>query len=193
MGANSKYYDVRLTPQNLRALWSAIHDNADALAAAQATIQQQAATIAAQQSQLATQQTQVQQALITAGKATSQTSQTNPSPGPGPGGGTGDAHPNHFALIDQAKTELVALGEDLTGPCGAIKIIQRAMPWIQASDPTAGFLDKPTGNNCNGFAVDIVCYTDGIIYDVLQDAGGANTPQWNFAGTVDPGRYRPTT
>ena len=136
-----------------------------------------------------------QQALITAGKATAATSQANaPSGGgSGGGGGSGDAHPNHYDLISQAKTELVALGEDLTGACGAFQIVPRAGPDIQASDPAAGFLSKPDGNNCGGFAVDIVCYNDGIIYDVLIDGGGANTPAWSFAGTVDPSRYRATT
>lgn len=200
MAGDSKFYDTRLTPQNLRALWGAIHKNADDLAAANATIQQQAQTIADQASQIAAQGQQVQQAVIAAGKATAAATTTNDTGGSGGGGGnTGDAHPNHQALIQQAKDELVALAEDLTGPCGAFKIVQRAVPWIQASDPAAGFLSKTSGNNCTGFAVDIVCYNDGIIYDVLGAAGDGdgvttgNDPQWNFAGTVEPGRYRQST
>ena len=190
-----RFYNLSPTPENFQRLWDKVWAISDANAAANTTIQQQAATITTLQSQLTSVSQQAQQAAIAAGKATSATTTSNDTSGPGGGGGgggTGDAHPNHFTLIEQAKNELVALAEDLTGPCGAIKIIKRAMPWIQASDPAAGFLDKPTGNNCAGFAVDIVCYNDGIIYDVLIDAGGANTPAWSFAGTVDPGRYRAT-
>jgi hypothetical protein len=199
--ANTKgrFYNLQPTPDNFRALWDRVHALDDGVTGANATIQQQAATIAAQAALITSLQQGVQQALITAGKATSATSQ-----GTAPGGGgtpppTGDAHPNHQALIQQAKDELVALSEDLTGPCGAFKIVQRAVPWIQASDPAAGYLEKTSGNNCGGFATDIVCYNDGIIYDVLGAAGDGdgvttgNDVQWNFAGTVDPSRYRATT
>jgi Tfp pilus assembly protein FimV len=188
-----RFYDTEASPSNLRAIWDRLHDLSSKHEANATTITQQAATIASLQSQLTAAQQQAQQALITAGKAVSQTSQALPPAG---GGGSppagGDTHPNHYALIKQAKDELVALSTDLSGPCGAFKIVQRAVPYIQASDPAAGFLSKTSGNNCGGFAVDIVCYNDGVIYDVLIDAGASNGPSWSFSGTVDPGRYRAT-
>lgn len=200
MANRPRFYDTEASPRNLRALWDRIHDLGEKHDANTSTITQQAATIASLQSQLTTAQQQVQQALVTAGKAVSQTSQSVPPAGgggtPGGGGGSGDSHPNHYALIKQAKDELVTLGEDLTGPCNAFKIVRRAMPWIQASDPTAGFLSRSsaTPSSCNvsgtDYSVDIVAYADGVIYDVLIDSGGANTPAWNFKGSVDPSRYR---
>jgi hypothetical protein len=199
------YYNLDPTPDNFRLLWEAIHGLLT-------TQKAHTATLADHDSQLSDHTSAIQSASDTANQAVVIAGQTvNASPttpsgtsGSGTGSGsnppthTGDEHPNHQALIQQAKDELVALSEDLTGPCGAFKIIQRAVPYIQASDPSAGFLSKPTGTNCSGFATDIVCYSDGLIYDVLGAAGDGdgittgNTVQWNFAGTTDPGRYRAT-
>ena len=54
----------------------------------------------------------------------------------------------------------------------------------------AGVLRKPTGNNQDGFAVDIVCFSDGRIFDMLVDSDGAAVPGWGEAhgSPVDPGR-----
>ena len=183
------------TEQNLLALWNRIRELGVDLAAAQATITSQQTLITTLQSQQTTTEEQAQQALILAGKAASQSATgVPPAPGGGGGGGggggSGDSHPNHYALVVEAKNDLITEGEDLTGPCGGFKIVRRAAQYIQPSDPAVGLLDKPTGNNCGGYAVDIICYNDGVIYDVLIDSGGANTPAWNFSGTVDPSRYR---
>jgi hypothetical protein len=196
-----RYYDTEASPRNLRAIWDRLHDLADRHDANTTTITQQAATIAALQTQLTTAQQTAQQAAIIAGKAVSQSSTGVPPSGgggggSGGGGGNGDAHPNHANLVAQAKADLITAGEDLTGPCGGFKIVRRACQYIAPSDPTVGVLTKPapTPNNCIiagiGYAADIIMYPDGIIYDVLFDAGGANTPQWNFKGTTDPGLYR---
>lgn len=189
-----RFYNVDPSPDNFRAIWDRLHDLDAQLTTAQATVAQQAATITGLQGTQTAHQQQIQQALILAGKAVDRASTTvPPAGGGGSGGGSGDSHPNHFDLVTQAKADLITEGQDLTGPCGAFTIVQRAVQYIQPSDPTAGFLAKPDGNNCNGFATDIVCYADGVIYDVLIDGGGANTPQWSFHGTVDPSRYRAST
>ncbi len=188
------HYDTSSSPQNIRAIWSLIHSLKDDLATAKDTITQQQTTIASLTVKLTATDTKAQQALIFAGKAASLTSQgVSPAPGGGggSGGGGGDTHPNHYDLVVEAKADLTTEGEDLTGPCGAFKIVRRAAQYIAPSDPTVGLLDKPTGNNCTGYATDIIAYRDGIIYDVLIDAGGANTPAWSFSGSVDPSRYRP--
>jgi len=93
-------------------------------------------------------------------------------------------------LVQQVKAQLEAKGLDLSGPCGAFAIVKR-VAWL-LRDSGAGLLDKPAGNNCNGYAVDIVCYPNGKIRDILGDAGGANIPQWQDGEleVVDPGRYR---
>lgn len=85
-----------------------------------------------------------------------------------------------------AKTQLQNENVDTSGVEGAWKITNRA-----AIIAHAGLLEKASGNNWNGYAVDIVCYPDGHIYDVLIDGGGANTPSWQDKGMVDPSRYRP--
>lgn len=87
-----------------------------------------------------------------------------------------------------AKAELEAAGQDLSGPCGAFAIVKLAA-WKMGGG--AGLLDKPAGNNCEGYATDIIVYPDGRHYDVLVDGGGRNGPAWGDAGTVDPSRYRP--
>jgi len=95
------------------------------------------------------------------------------------------------AAVAQAKAELQAEGADLSGPCGAFTITRRAAEVI---GPPAGLLWKPPpGNQCESYAVDIVCYPDGHIWDCLIDGGGANTPAWQDKGFVEASRYRPVT
>lgn len=118
---------------------------------------------------------------------------------PGEGGGGGNAggggsvgasraHPDRSAVVAEAKAELEAAGHDLSGPCGAFAIVKLAA-WKMGGG--AGLLDKPAGNNCEGYATDIIVYADGRHYDVLVDGGGRNGPAWGDAGLVDPSRYRP--
>jgi hypothetical protein len=96
---------------------------------------------------------------------------------------------DHADVVKQVRNFLAALGLDLTAACGAFEITKR-VAW-QLRGEGAGLLDKPAGNNCRGYASDIVAYPDGTIIDILGDAGGANTPQWNSIGVVGADRYRP--
>ena len=95
---------------------------------------------------------------------------------------------NHQDLVERIKAQLEAQGVDLQGPCGGFQITSR-VAWTLRGE-RAGLLDKPAGNNCAGYAVDIICYPTGEIIDCLGDAGGDNRPLWNDAGTVDPQRWR---
>jgi len=183
-----RQYPTDPTPQNLRLIWDRIFAIEGLLTTAQATITQQATTITTLQADLAKSGRTASQALITAGQAIDAATGT-PSDG-GDEGPSGDDHPNHFAEVTQAKADVVAAGESIAGVCGAFKIVKTTAWRLRFSDPTIGLLSKPSGTNCGGYSGDIICYTDGIIFDILQDAGGANTPQWNFAGQVDPDRYR---
>lgn len=99
---------------------------------------------------------------------------------------------SHPDTVAQAKAELLASGADLSGPCGAFKIVNLAAWKLKAEG--AGLLDKPSGNNCQGFATDIIAYQQGgqtAIFDVLIDGGGANTPTWNRVDPVAFDRWRP--
>ena len=99
------------------------------------------------------------------------------------------AIPNHQNLVATVKAALLAQGADLSGPCGAFRITKN-VAWALRSEG-AGLLAKPSGNNCEGYATDIVMYPDGAIFDILIDGGGANTPAWNAGAPVNPNGYRP--
>jgi hypothetical protein len=111
-------------------------------------------------------------------------------------------------IVAAVKADLEARGVSLVGPCGAFQIVKRVAWALRATD--AGLLSKPTGNNCEGFATDIIAYPDGRIFDVLENGGGdeypeghpqagqpipgtGNGPVWNPPSDgqhVDPSRYR---
>lgn len=88
-------------------------------------------------------------------------------------------------IVKRVKDYFEAKGDDLSGPCGAFKITKQV-----AIELGLGVLQKPAGNNCDGFAVDQVMTREGVIRDVLGDAGGANSPQWGDGEQVDPNRYK---
>lgn len=93
-------------------------------------------------------------------------------------------------IVQDAKKTLEDLGENLTGPCGALRITNLVAWQLRSSG--AGLLYKPAGNNCLERAVDILAYADGRIRDILGDGGGANTPQWPEGDLeiVDGARWR---
>lgn len=108
----------------------------------------------------------------------------------------------HIDVVAAVKADLENRGVSLVGPCGAFAIVRR-VAWLFRAEG-AGLLAKPTGNNCDGFAVDIIAYPDGRIFDVLIDAGGkedrsgnpipgtGNGPAWSESpdSPVDAGRWR---
>jgi hypothetical protein len=96
---------------------------------------------------------------------------------------------DHTDVVANAKAALVATGANLSGACGAFAIT-KVVAW-QLRAEGAGLLDKPGGNNCDGYATDIIAFPSGRIVDILVSGGDVNGPSWQDAGTVDPGRYRP--
>jgi hypothetical protein len=94
--------------------------------------------------------------------------------------------------IARVKQWLLSQGRNLSGPCGAFDIVCNAVWYLRLPYPTCGLLDKPGGNQCRGFATDIIMFSDqgGQIIDVLGDGGGANVPQWGVSDIVDPSRWR---
>lgn len=185
MASGRRQYPVEPTKENMRLLWDRVFGLEESLAAANTTILEQASTIDSLSTEMVDTTKKADEALLTAGNAVSAT--------PG-GGGTStagsDSHPNHVDEVIQAKADIIAAGVSIAGPCGAFEIVKTVAWRLRLSDPNIGILSKPSGNNCGGYATDIIVYTDGIIYDILGDGGGANDPQWNFGGTVDPTRYR---
>jgi hypothetical protein len=118
-----------------------------------------------------------------------------PPEDPGTGGGTAVCpsnlafcNVNHTNIVEEVKLELINAGVNITGSCGAFEITSR-VAWRLAGEG-AGLLDKPSGNNCQGYAVDIIAYPGTHHFDILGDAGGANTPQWDYVGLVDANRWR---
>lgn len=97
--------------------------------------------------------------------------------------------PNHADVVASVKSQLVARGVSLVDACGAFAITKRVAWQLRAEG--AGLLDKPSGNNCQGYAADIVMYPDGTAIDTLIDAGGTNGPTWDVIDPIDPARYRP--
>lgn len=101
--------------------------------------------------------------------------------------------PQALDKLTDVKARLLASGQDLSGPCGAFKIVKQFA--YEQRGLSAGLLSKPSGNNCEGFSVDWILFPDGSGSDVLGDAGGANIPQWDV-GPPDPtmvSRYRAVT
>lgn len=92
-------------------------------------------------------------------------------------------------VVEQVKAQLESRGENLSGPCGAFKITKAVAQRLASTG--AGLLSKPSGNNCEGYAVDIIAYADGRIVDILIDSGGANEPNWAPGEPVDPSRWVP--
>jgi hypothetical protein len=115
---------------------------------------------------------------------------------PGGGGGgkvssleTGPPPSQSAEYVAAVKAMLQAQGVNLSGPCGAFAITKRVAWGLRAAG--AGLLSKPGGNNCEGFATDIIAFHDRA-FDILTDGGGANGPSWGETGVDDlAARWRP--
>ena len=92
-------------------------------------------------------------------------------------------------VVASVKADLIGRGVSLVDSCGGFQITKRVAWRLRASG--AGLLSKPSGNQCDGYAVDIVAYPDGRIVDILTDAGGQNGPTWSQGEPVEASRWRP--
>jgi len=96
---------------------------------------------------------------------------------------------NQTAVVERVKQALEHRGVKLDGPCGAFEITKRVAWELRAQG--AGLLQKSTGNNCVGYAVDIIAFQDGSYVDMLVDGGNKNAPAWNVKpDRVDAARWR---
>jgi hypothetical protein len=101
--------------------------------------------------------------------------------------------PSRIDVIRRAKADVIATGIDPdASECNRFEITKRAAAYLSAEYPEAGLLYKPTGNNCEECAVDIICLKDGTIIDILGSGEeGPNTPIWMINSIrVDPNRWR---
>jgi hypothetical protein len=105
-------------------------------------------------------------------------------------GETGPTPAMSAQYVAAVKQQLERAGENLIGPCGAFKITARVAWGLRGAG--IGLLSKPGGNQCNGFATDVLVlpnHTD--IVDILSDGGGQNVPSWYIREhEVDPDRWR---
>jgi hypothetical protein len=80
--------------------------------------------------------------------------------------------------VAAVKAQCVSFGISLTGPRGAFEITKRVAWGLRSTGLGIGLVYKPSGNNWDGFSVDYLCFQNGDGVDILGDAGGSNTPQW---------------
>lgn len=114
-------------------------------------------------------------------------SSTAPIPGPVPP--PVDVGQPTAEYVAEVKARLQASGVPLSGPCGAFAITKQ-VAW-DLRHGGAGLLSKPSGNNCEGYATDIIAYHT-VAYDILGDGGNANNPQWAETDVDDlAARWRP--
>lgn len=92
-------------------------------------------------------------------------------------------------IVAQVKAELQARGVSLADSCGGFAITKRVAWRLRVSG--IGLVAKPSGNNCEGFSVDVLMYPDGRAFDILSDAGGANGPAWGAIEPIESSRWRP--
>lgn len=90
-------------------------------------------------------------------------------------------------LVASIKADLVARGVNLAGSCGALEITKR-VAWALRSQGV-GLLDKPNGNNCQGYSVDYLVFPDMSGRDILGDGGGDNVPEWDAEPNEPPGTF----
>lgn len=61
----------------------------------------------------------------------------------------------------------------------------------RALGPDAGLVDKPTGNNVQGYSRDLIMFkSTGEIYDVLVGVEAQAKPCFSYAGLLDKDRWR---
>jgi hypothetical protein len=114
-------------------------------------------------------------------------------PPPPPGGGGGSTTCSSRQPIDIVSCQR-ALYPARLSPGDAPNLLRSIAIDLDRDRPGYyGRLIKTSGNNCGGFSCDIICGTDGHIWDVFSDgpdatqnySGGA-VPQWNDKGTASP-------
>jgi hypothetical protein len=102
----------------------------------------------------------------------------------GSGGGTTPTPPSGIvatedvAYVAAVKAALEAQGVSLAGGCGAFEVVANVAYGLRFVG--YGLLEKASGNQCQGYATDVIVAPNRIdIVDVLSDSGGQNIPSWH--------------
>jgi hypothetical protein len=95
---------------------------------------------------------------------------------------------DHTQIVAAAKQQVIAVGINPDADeCNRFEVTKRVAAALR--DEGAGLITKPSGNNCQGFAVDAIMYRDGTVVDILGSGPeGPNTPHW----LIQPNK-RPTS
>lgn len=218
MASGRKYFNTEATPENIRALWDKIHSLTDDLAAAKATIAEQAATISGLQPQVTDAQAKAEEALITAGRPQAIiTPTTVPVPGPGGAQGGTDDGLGSQGCSEALDDGHVAPGSPLTAitagmiVCGtgrewsALKAVTADLATRQANANElvermvwhliqAGFEAGRQNNSATGVRISndkITVKIDGVFraYDVMGAYDDFTQPITTRMGQVFPARY----
>jgi len=105
-----------------------------------------------------------------------------PSPGGGtPGAPCGPPYPSQpFGIVQCRRSQydgLMSRSETVSFLRGVATDLNAA----GISEGPFGILRKTSGNNCGGYACDIIC-SSSKVWDVLIDWNGSQTPTWGYAG-----------
>lgn len=94
-------------------------------------------------------------------------------------------HPDKSGVVAEAKQEAEETGivySRNSPECPDRFEITKRAAWKLRGEG-AGLLSKTSGNNCQGYSVDLIIYPDGYIYDILNGtAPDGNGPAWIPAG-----------
>jgi hypothetical protein len=98
--------------------------------------------------------------------------------------------PDHTATIEAARNAALAVGIDVdASECNRFEITKRAA--LLLASEGAGLLSKPSGNNCNGYAVDVIVYPAGRAFDIVgAGPDGPASAHWMELTPVNPDRWR---
>lgn len=100
---------------------------------------------------------------------------------------------NHTQTVIDVKAQLVALGFDLSGPCGAFAITCR-VAWALRDEGWGLIAKSPGQNGCTvpegRYAVDAILQRpSGETIDLLINAETENTPAWQTTGAAPLGAW----
>jgi hypothetical protein len=117
-----------------------------------------------------------------------------PSPGaPPPGGSCASRASDPEAVVACRRAQYGARLSPSQAP-GLLRAIAGDLNTGTGST-SYGLLIKTSGNNCSGFACDIICRRTGDHWDVFIDGpdassgySGTAAPAWTYKGTIDPAR-----
>lgn len=176
------------TQQTIRLLWEKIFGLQANLNTAQSTIDTLQGTVDDHSTSISDINGQITHISSPAGQAISVAISSGGASSSSGGGSTSPPsnHPDHTDVVAQAITDLTAALISLSGPCGAFEVVKLVAWRLMSSEPDISLIAKG-GTNCNGYSIDAIMYSDGSVWDMLGDAGGANNPQWTYVG------QRPTT